>query len=94
MNEIVSHHAIAQRVATEIDHALNTVIFQPKVTIAKGTTVKGNEAAYETVNLHQQAAQVFVSALAKDIENIRSVADEFERMDKNLIDDIRFNHVK
>lgn len=94
MNQILSHKEKAQRVATQMGDALSTLVSQPQIDYAHETIVQGNAKVHETVKLHQQTTKAFVAALENDIENIRTVVAEFERIDNQLKYDIKSYHFK
>ncbi|MFA8439864.1 TIGR04197 family type VII secretion effector [Pueribacillus sp. YX66] len=83
MNILWSKEAVAQKIATELDNSLQLLSVY-EVNLAHKTTVAGNARAKETINGEKKVIRSFVSAMQKDIERIRSVAAEFEKMDDSL----------
>jgi len=83
MNTLLSTKAAAEKVATELNNSLQ-LFDQYEVNVAEKTTVAGNDTAKETINSEKKIVRSFVSAMKKDIERIRSVADEFQKTDDNL----------
>lgn len=83
MDLLFSKKAVAQNIATGLDNSLQ-LLSGYEVTLAEKTTVGGNARAKETINDEKKAVRSFVSAMQKDIERIRSVAIEFEKLDDTL----------
>ena len=94
INQILSHKEEAKRVATQLGDELSTLAHLPQINYTNVTNLKGNMKAHEIVKLNHQTIKAFVSALENDIENIRTVATEFERIDHQFKYDITTNNFK
>ncbi len=83
MDLLSSKQVVAQNIATGLDNSLQS-LSNYEVNLADKTTVGGNARAKETINDEKKVVRSFVAAMQKDIERIRSVALEFEKMDDTL----------
>lgn len=82
--EIVSQLSVAQKVATSLNSAVNHLEADKSVQQDNQTTLQGNQKAKDYITQESQVVQRFALAFKQDIENIRSVANEFESLDRQM----------
>ncbi|WP_088816361.1 MULTISPECIES: TIGR04197 family type VII secretion effector [Listeria] len=89
--EIASQMGIAQQTATSLNTAVNQLESDKVIQQDNQTTLQGNQMAKDYLTKESQIVQKFTLAFKQDIENIRSVAAEFESFDGQLQQNFEIN---
>ncbi|WP_317943788.1 TIGR04197 family type VII secretion effector [Carnobacterium maltaromaticum] len=74
----------ASTLATRLSNSVAPLNQGGKVQTAKTTTLQGNGKSVSLTEKQQGLKNSFAAALTRDIENIHSVANDFEVMNKEL----------
>lgn len=83
MGKIVSNSSVAGQVAASMSKAANTLaVINSQPNEASQTTVSGNTNAKTSIQKANQSVQRLIAAFNKDIDNVHTVAKEFERVDQ------------
>lgn len=83
MSKIISHSGVASQVSASMSQAANTLAaISASSSEANQTTVSGNTNAKTSIQQARQSVQRMVAAFNKDIDNVHTVANEFERVDQ------------
>lgn len=85
MKEILSNQSVAQRVAKELENALES-IHKHQINYAEQTTIRANARAKEVIEVQKSIVNEFALALKQYIDRIQTVASEFEATDQILGD--------
>jgi type VII secretion effector (TIGR04197 family) len=84
MSETISSNSnVAQQFATGISQSLQQ-ISQHTITTANQTTVQGNSLAKSSSETGSELITAFRDTLFKDLDNLKSVASEFEALNQEL----------
>ncbi|SDZ68848.1 type VII secretion effector, SACOL2603 family [Evansella caseinilytica] len=84
--QILSNYTTANAMATKMGQAADRIdrCTNKSVQLSERTTLLANKKAISSFSATRQLFVVFRQAFQKDIDNIRSVAKEFERLDENI----------
>nr|WP_275950748.1 TIGR04197 family type VII secretion effector [Enterococcus rivorum] len=83
VGKIVSNSSVASQVSASMSQAANTLAaINTQPSEAGGTTVNGNTNAKNSIQKANQSVKRLVAAFNKDIDNVHTVAKEFERVDQ------------
>ncbi|MFS7398057.1 TIGR04197 family type VII secretion effector [Carnobacterium maltaromaticum] len=74
----------ASALATRLSNSVAPLNQEKKVQTATSTTLKGNGKSVSLTGKQESLKSSFAAALTRDIENIHSVAKDFEVMNKEL----------
>ncbi|MBP1047561.1 TIGR04197 family type VII secretion effector [Enterococcus sp. BWM-S5] len=70
--------------ATNIFSALDSLNMPASVSKDDNTTVAGNSNAHESIELVKQTVEDITATVGNSANNLKSVASEFEAMDKSI----------
>ncbi|MBP2098621.1 TIGR04197 family type VII secretion effector [Enterococcus rivorum] len=83
MSKIVSNSSVASQVSATMSQAANALAsINSQSNEASQTTVSGNSNAKTSIQKANQSVKRLVAAFNKDIDNVHTVAKEFERVDQ------------
>ncbi|WP_426952530.1 TIGR04197 family type VII secretion effector [Bacillus mycoides] len=86
MGQFQSNFQTAEQIATQMRNASDTIqsAINPSITKANRTTLTVNSKAQEANQQALYLTKQFCAAFQQAVDNIHSVANEFERMDNEL----------
>ncbi|MBC2259874.1 TIGR04197 family type VII secretion effector [Listeria booriae] len=86
MKQVKSNHSRANQIATSMGHVTDAMqrTSKKQVPQASRTTLQVNQAAKQSSNQAKQLMSQLGQNFSRDVGHIRSVAKEFERVDRAL----------
>lgn len=88
--EIKSNISVAEEHATRLKNAVDAMIITWKTDTDHQTTLKGNSKGHDVSQQEKECVNRLVEAFQKDLDNIKSVATEFEALDLYIASDNDF----
>lgn len=86
MQVIDINGSAAREQATNICNANDELSISKSVTFSSSTTVAGNESSQTTFDILKETAPTIQQLLNRDVANIHSAVEAFERADKKSAD--------